>query len=44
MRLLELSNFECLPGKAGGSPFCISCYYLVICSDIIENSLFNTNA
>ena len=23
MRLLELSNFECLPGKAGGSPFCI---------------------
>ena len=22
MRFLELSNFGCLPGKAGGSPFC----------------------
>jgi hypothetical protein len=24
MRLPELSNFGCLPGKAGGSPFCTS--------------------
>ena len=24
MRFLELSNFECLPGKAGGSPGCTS--------------------